>query len=52
MASEEEILWKILWDYSELRRTHPELPAQLRDFQVKANVAENCTFGNLTGGRN
>ena len=46
MASEEERS-KILWDYWELRRTHPELPAELRDFQVKANVAENLTFENL-----
>ena len=44
MASEEERRSKILNDYCELRRTHPELPAQLRDFQVKANVVENCTF--------
>ena len=46
MASEEERRSKLLNDYCELRRTHPELPAQLRDFQVKANVAENCTFEN------
>ena len=46
MASEEERRSKILNDYCELRRTHPELPVQLRDFQVKANVAENCTFEN------
>ena len=46
MASEEERRSKLLNDYCELRRTHPELPAQLRDFQVKANIAENCTFEN------
>ena len=38
MGSEEERRSKILRDYYELRRTHPELPAQLRDFQVE----ENC----------
>ena len=47
MASEEERRSKLLNDYCELRRTHPELHAQLRDFQVKANVAENLTFENL-----
>ena len=45
MASEEERRSKLLNDYCELRRTHPELPAQLRDFQVKANVAEKLGKG-------
>ena len=38
MGSEEERRSKILRDYCELRRTHPELPEQLRPFQVE----ENC----------
>ena len=35
MAGAEERRAKILRDYHELTRTHPNLPAQLRDFQVK-----------------
>ena len=35
MAGAEERRAKILRDYCELTRTHPNLPAQLRDFQVK-----------------
>ena len=40
---------KILWDYWELRRIHPELPAQLRDFQVKKmnRTPLQSTFSNL-----
>ena len=35
MAGAEERRAEILRDYHELTRTHPNLPAQLRDFQVK-----------------
>lgn len=35
MAGAGERRDKILRDYYELTRTHPNLPAQLRDFQVK-----------------
>ena len=35
MAGAEERRAKILRDYHELTRTHPNLPAQLRDFRLK-----------------
>ena len=43
MADAEERRDKILRDYHELTHTLPNLPAQLRDFQVKEMyIPENC----------
>ena len=43
MDDAEERRAKILRDYDELTRTHPNLPVQLRDFQVEEmHIPENC----------
>ena len=43
MDDAEERRAKILRDYHELTRTHPNLPVQLRDFQVEEmHIPENC----------
>ena len=38
LSMEEEVREAVLRKYDELRLTHPELPSQLRDFQVREAI--------------